>query len=52
VGSPIQITAFRSPAHTISPNFGDGELSMTPGRVALPILEASGSVWMLDNMDK
>jgi eukaryotic-like serine/threonine-protein kinase len=52
VGSPIQITAFRSPAHTISPNLGDGELSVAPGRLALPILEASGSVWMLDNVDK
>jgi hypothetical protein len=52
VGSPIQITAFRSPAHTISPNLGDGELSVAPGRLALPILEASGSVWMLDNVDR
>jgi hypothetical protein len=33
-------------------DLGDGELSVSPGRVALPILEASGSVWMLDNMDK
>jgi hypothetical protein len=41
-----------SPAHTISPNLADGELSVAPGRLALPILEASGSVWMLDNVDK
>ena len=52
VGSPIPITAFRSPAHTISPNLGDGELSVAPRRLALPILEASGSVWMLDNVDR
>jgi hypothetical protein len=52
VGSPIPITAFRSLAHTISPNLGDGELSVAPRRLALPILEASGSVWMLDNVDR
>ena len=52
VGPPIQITAFRSPAHTISPNLAHGELSIAPGRLALPVLEASGSVWMLDNVDK
>jgi Tol biopolymer transport system component len=52
VGSPMQITAFRSPAHTISPNLADGELSVAPGRVALPILEATGSIWTLDNVDK
>ena len=52
VGAPIQITAFRSPAHTISPNLANGELSVAPGRLALPILEASGSIWMLDNVDK
>jgi hypothetical protein len=37
---------------SISPNLGDGELSVAPGRLALPILEASGSVWMLDNVDR
>jgi hypothetical protein len=52
VGLPFQITAFHSPAHTISPNLANGELSVAPGRLALPILEASGSIWMLDNVDK
>jgi hypothetical protein len=52
LGAPIQITSFDSPARTITPNLGDGELGLAPGRLALPILEATGSIWMLDNVDK
>jgi eukaryotic-like serine/threonine-protein kinase len=52
VGTPFQITAFRSPARTISPNLSWGELGVAPEQLALTILEASGSIWMLDNVDK
>jgi hypothetical protein len=52
VGSPIQITSFESPARTITPHLASGELGVAPGRLALPILEATGSIWMLDNVDK
>jgi Tol biopolymer transport system component len=52
VGTPAQITSFRSPARTVSPHLADGELGVAPGRLALTILEASGSIWMLDNVDR
>jgi hypothetical protein len=52
VGTPIQITSFESPARTITPHLAYGELGVAPGRLALPILEATGSIWMLDNVDK
>ena len=52
LGTPIQITSFRSPARTISPDLGYGELGVAPGKLALTILEASGSIWMLDDVDK
>jgi len=52
VGAPIQITSFDSPARTISPDLGTGELGVALGRLALTILEASGSIWMIDNVDR
>jgi hypothetical protein len=52
LGAPIQITSFDSPARTITPHLANGELGLAPGRLALPILEATGSIWMLDNVDK
>ena len=52
VGTPIQITSFHSPAHGISPHLANGELSVAPGRLALPIRTVSGSIWMLDKVSE
>jgi Tol biopolymer transport system component len=52
LGAPIQITSFDSPARTITPHLANGELGLAPGRLALPILQATGSIWMLDNVDQ
>jgi Tol biopolymer transport system component len=51
IGAPVQITAYQSPSKTISPDVGNVEIGVAPGRVALSILEATGSIWMLDNME-
>jgi Tol biopolymer transport system component len=52
VGTPVQVTSFDSPARTISPDVGGSELGIAPGGIAVSILEASGNIWMLDNVDK
>jgi hypothetical protein len=51
--SPFQVTRFDSPAHRIwADNLGSAELSVARDRVTLPIAQASGNIWMLDNVDK
>jgi eukaryotic-like serine/threonine-protein kinase len=52
-GAPIQITRFDSPAHRI---WGDAinraEPSVAGNRMTLPMAQTTGSIWMLDNVDK
>ena len=52
-GAPVQVTQFDSPAHRIwadALNFAEPSVSGT--RMILPVAEATGSIWMLDNVDK
>jgi eukaryotic-like serine/threonine-protein kinase len=53
IGAPFQVTHFDSPAHRIwADNLGASEPSVARTRMTLPIADASGSIWMLDNVDK
>jgi Tol biopolymer transport system component len=53
VGAPIQITRFDSPAHRIwAEDLGSAEPSISGNRMTLPMTQATGSIWMLDNVDK
>lgn len=51
-GRPFQVTQFHSPARQIVPDLGINEPSVSATRLILPMLEKSGSIWMLDNVDK
>jgi hypothetical protein len=52
-GSPFQVTHFDSPAHRIwADDPGTAEPSLSHNRMTLPIADATGSIWMLDNVDK
>jgi eukaryotic-like serine/threonine-protein kinase len=53
VGLPFQVTQFESPAHRIwDDEIGLSEPSVAGNRMTLPIAEATGSVWILDNVDR
>ena len=53
VGEPFQVTPFASPGRMISPRFVQlNNISMAGDRLVLPISEMSGSIWMLDNVDR
>jgi Tol biopolymer transport system component len=52
-GAPIQVTQFDSPAHRIwADELNYAEPSVSGIRMILPVAEATGSIWMLDNADK
>ncbi len=52
-GSPFQVTDFDSPSHRI---WGDdlayAEPSVSRNRMTLPMVDATGNIWMLDNVDR
>jgi Tol biopolymer transport system component len=51
-GSPIQVTTFDSPAKGLPQNIDLANLSIGKGRLIVPVVEVSGSIWMLDGVDK
>jgi Tol biopolymer transport system component len=52
IGPPTPITSFQSPTRTISPEIGSCEVGVAPGRIALTIRDATGSIWMLDDVGR
>jgi Tol biopolymer transport system component len=52
VGKPFQVTAFERPDHMVLPSVVPLELSIARDRLAIPILQISGNVWMLENVDQ
>jgi Tol biopolymer transport system component len=52
-GSPFQVTRFDSPAHRIwADDIGAAEPSLSHNRMTLPIADATGGIWLLENIDK
>jgi hypothetical protein len=52
-GSPFQVTHFDSPAHRIwGDDLASAEPSVSRNRMTLPIVDATGNIWMLDNVDR
>jgi eukaryotic-like serine/threonine-protein kinase len=52
-GPPVQITHLDSPAHRIwADDITNAEPSVSGTRMILPIAQATGSIWVLDNVDK
>ena len=52
VGAPVQLSDFSRPDLEISPEVGTAEMSVTATQVFLTMRSTSGSIWMLDNVDK
>jgi hypothetical protein len=52
VGEPFQVTRFGSPGRMPSDRIGYAELGVTANRLALPVMDVTGSISMLKNVDR
>jgi Tol biopolymer transport system component len=52
VGQPFRVTTFDSPGQMVLPTPALLELSLAVDRMVLPIMEVSGSIWILTNVDR
>jgi Tol biopolymer transport system component/DNA-binding winged helix-turn-helix (wHTH) protein len=51
-GEPFRISRFDSPGRMIGPGVGSMGLSFTSDLIVLSLMEVSGSIWMLGNVDR
>ena len=52
LGEPFRVSGYDSPSHMISVQLARTEMALTANRLAIPILDISGSVWMLEDVDR
>ena len=52
MGEPFRVTAFENPAQLVPDLTGDMSISLTENRLVLALTDVSGSIWILDNMDR
>jgi hypothetical protein len=52
VGQPFALTQFDSPTMLISPYIETSDLSISARHAALTMLTVTGSIWMLENLDR
>jgi serine/threonine protein kinase len=52
VGEPFQVTRFESPGRMPWDVIPYAELGVAANRLVLPIMEVSGNIWMLENVDR
>ena len=52
VGDPFRVTNFESPGQMVSTKIAFTEMAISKNRLALPITDVSGNIWMLDNVDR
>ncbi len=50
LGEPFQVTAFRSPSRMVHQS--RHSISLSNDRLVLPIMEITGNLWMLENVDR
>src|SRR5215204_1765838 len=50
VGEAFRVTNWEGPGQMISPQIGAIAMALTTNQLFLPITEASGNVWMLENV--
>jgi len=48
---PTRVTDFESPTQMIIPNIVQLEMALTSDRLILPMMEASGGIWVLENVN-
>jgi Tol biopolymer transport system component len=51
-GEPFRVTNFENPSERVYSPVNTMELALTPDQMILPVVEASGAVWVLDNVDR
>ena len=49
---PTRVTDFESTTQMIIPNIIQLEMALTSNRIILPMMETSGSIWVLENIDR
>jgi Tol biopolymer transport system component/DNA-binding winged helix-turn-helix (wHTH) protein len=49
---PRRVTDFESTTQMIIPNIVQLEMALTSDRIILPMMETSGSIWVLENVDR
>jgi len=52
IGEPFDATHFASPSLMISPILAWTQIGISAHRAVLPMMSSTGSIWMLDNVDK
>ena len=52
VGEAFRVTAWEGPGQMISPQIGEITMALTTNRLFVPITEASGNVWVLENVHR
>jgi len=52
VGNSFSVTSFERPSQMIPRDFQDVELSLTQDYLAICVAEVSGSIWVLDHVEK
>jgi Tol biopolymer transport system component len=52
VGQPFDVTHFTSPSLAVNPFMARAEIAIAAHRAVLPMMSSTGSIWMLDNVDK
>jgi serine/threonine protein kinase len=52
VGAPFQVTRYDSPRHQLSPRFGAAEIGVATRRLILTMMEQTGNIWTVDDVDK
>ena len=51
-GDPFRVTNLENPSERVSSPVTTMELAIAPNQMILPIVEASGAVWVLENIDR
>jgi Tol biopolymer transport system component/DNA-binding winged helix-turn-helix (wHTH) protein len=51
-GDPFRVTNLENPSERVSGPVNTMELAIAPNHMILPIVEASGAVWVLENIDR
>jgi Tol biopolymer transport system component/DNA-binding winged helix-turn-helix (wHTH) protein len=51
-GEPFSVTSFESPNLMIPKHIPSVEISLTEHRLVVPLAQASGSIWVLDHVDR
>jgi len=52
VGEPFRVTAFENPSQMILPDVITMEIALAANRLILPIMEVSGGIWILENVER